>query len=91
MLKNIDDIIQDIENVYEEITAQAADHFNPKDIILTFGKSDLLCAFLRCAYYGGPDQAERGPGAKEFEVLVAETAPLFTGHVTAKQLQEAGL
>lgn len=53
VLNHIEDIVQDIENVYDEITAQAGDHFNPKDIILTYSKSDLLVSFLRYAYYGG--------------------------------------
>lgn len=90
VLQNIDEIIDDIENVYDEITDQAGDHFNPKDIILTYGKSDLLNSFLIYAYYGG-EQGERKPGAKDFEVLVCETAPLFTGHKTAKKLKDAGL
>ena len=83
VLKSIEEIMSDIENVYDEITAQAGDHFNPKDIILTYGKSDILCSFLTHAYYGG-EEGERKPGAKDFEVLICETAPLFAGHQTAK-------
>lgn len=85
LLTNIDEIMNDIENVYDEITAQAGDHFNPKDIILTHGKSDILVSFLTFAYYGG-EKGERKPGAKDFEVLVCETGPFFTGHITAKNL-----
>lgn len=90
VLQSIDEIMTDIENVYDDITAQAGDHFNPKDIILTQGKSDLLCSFLTFAYYGG-EKGERKPGSKDFEVLVCETAPQFTGHITAKRLIDNGL
>jgi len=34
---------------------------------------------------------ERQPDAKDFEVIVCETAPLFSGHETAKKLSEFGL
>jgi len=81
VLHNIDEMLQEIENVYDEVTRQASEHINHKDIILTFGKSDLLTSFLKAAKEEG----------KTFEVLVCETAPLFSGHCTAKVLQEAGM
>mmetsp|Transcript_11786 Transcript_11786/g.19897 ORF Transcript_11786/g.19897 Transcript_11786/m.19897 type:complete len:167 (-) Transcript_11786:606-1106(-) len=36
VLENIGDMLQDIENVYEEVTRQAVEHINQKDIIMTF-------------------------------------------------------
>jgi translation initiation factor 2B subunit (eIF-2B alpha/beta/delta family) len=32
--------------VYDEVTRQASEHINEKDIILTYGQSDLLTEFL---------------------------------------------
>lgn len=82
VLRGIDEIMVDIENIHDEIASQALDHFNPKDIILTYGQSDIQTSFLKYAYYGG-ESTTRLPGAKDFEVLVCETAPVFSGHVTA--------
>jgi translation initiation factor 2B subunit (eIF-2B alpha/beta/delta family) len=93
ILKNLNEVLEDIENIHDEITQQALDHFNPKDIILTYGQSDILTSFLKYAYLGGEPEkeGERLPGAKDFEVLVCETAPMFSGHITAKNLMEQGL
>jgi translation initiation factor eIF-2B subunit beta len=83
-------MMNDIECVYEEITRQAPEHINQKDVILTFSESDLLISFLKAAHQGveEDDQVTQG---KDFEVLVCETAPLFKGHKTAKSLQEEGI
>ena len=50
--------------------------------MLTYGTSDLLTSFLTNA---------KEQGKTNFEVLVCETAPFFTGHTTAKILQEGGV
>jgi translation initiation factor 2B subunit (eIF-2B alpha/beta/delta family) len=52
VLTNIDDMLGDIENVFDEITRQAPDHINQKDRIMTFAESDLLCLFLKAAHDG---------------------------------------
>ena len=54
VLTNIDEnVLGDIESVYDEVTRQASEHINHKDIIMTFGESDLLFSFLEAAYLGG--------------------------------------
>jgi translation initiation factor 2B subunit (eIF-2B alpha/beta/delta family) len=53
---------------------------------MTFSESDLLYSFLEAAYLG-----IEGTQKKEFEVYVCETAPLFSGHLTAKKLQNVGI
>ena len=65
---------------------------------MTFSKSDLLYLFLEAAYRGtcevDPDEKDkktRYPKARDFEVLVCETAPSFSGHVTVKKLLEVGI
>lgn len=95
VLKQIMEMKNDIECIYEEITRQASEHINEKDIIMTYGQSDLLCSFLKSAFTGGDfsDEEESQGGkavaknqGKDFEVLVCETAPIFDGHKTAKIL-----
>ena len=85
VLKNMNEMLTDIENIYDEITMQAAEHVNQKDVILTFSDSDLLVSFLKSAHQGVEDDGKVTQG-KDFEVLVCETAPQFKGHKTAKSL-----
>lgn len=73
--------------MYDEITRQSLEHINPKDVILTTSYSDLLVSFLKSASF---DEASN-QRTTFFEVLVCETAPSFTGHVTAKRLQQEGI
>ena len=44
--------------MYEDVVVQSIEHINQKDIILTFGKSDLLTAFLKYAHNGGDIENE---------------------------------
>jgi translation initiation factor 2B subunit (eIF-2B alpha/beta/delta family) len=57
---------EDISNIYDEITRQASEHINEKDIIMTYGQSDLLCSFLKSAFTGGDmsDDDESQGGVK---------------------------
>lgn len=55
VLKNLNEMLNDIECVYEEITRQAPEHINQKDVILTFSESDLLVSFLKSAHQGVED------------------------------------
>lgn len=65
---------------------------------MTFSQSDLLISFLKTFHRGDADEEEdeeenvEAPvQGREFQVLVCETAPLFSGHYTAKKLQDAGI
>jgi len=91
VLGNINDMLRDIESVYDEITRQAPDHINQKDRIMTFGESDLLCLFLEAAHEGVEQDGGKPAEGKEFEVLVCETAPFYKGHECAKKLHEKGI
>jgi len=91
VLQNIDDMLGDIENVYDEITRQAPDHINQKDRIMTFAESDLLCLFLKAAHNGVDQDGGKPTEGKEFEVLVCETAPFYKGHETASKLHKEGI
>lgn len=91
------EIKDDIDNIYDEITRQANEHINQKDVILTYSQSDLLHSFLTAAWTGEADdtkvmsstaglQGVEEKKGKQFEVIVCETAPFFSGHKTAAKL-----
>ena len=54
-----------------------------------------MFSFLKTAHTGKiegeSDSDDDENKAKDFEVLVCETAPEFSGHATAKRLNEAGI
>ena len=64
------------------MTDQAKEHINDNDLILTYNCSETLTDFFIAA----SEEEELN-----FEVIVAETAPSFVGHKTAKELAEAGI
>jgi len=39
-------MIQDIESVHDMITAQAIEHIHSNDVILTYGRSNILNSFF---------------------------------------------
>ena len=73
-------MIEEIEMSKEEITAHATEHINDNDVILTYHTSSTLIDFFTEA-----------KTTTNFEVIVSETAPKFTGHETAKDLAKAGI
>ncbi|KAK9288650.1 hypothetical protein L1049_017110 [Liquidambar formosana] len=81
VIEAINEVLQDIDSCHEQIAEQAVEHIHHKEIILTLGRSKTVLEFL-CA-------------AKEkkrsFQVLVAEGAPRYQGHVLAKELAARGL
>ena len=70
-----------METIHEEVTKQAVDHINDNDVVLTYSSSNLLLSFFEQAHLNGC----------RFEVIVAESAPHFNGHETAKRLAEKGI
>jgi len=73
-------VIEEIELSKEDITAHSADHINDNDVILTYHTSSTLISFFTEA-----------KSTTNFEVIVCETAPKFTGHETARDLAKAGI
>ena len=57
---------------------------------MTFSHSGLLIEFLSAAKNGDSDDPSV-KGGKDFDVLVCETAPNFSGHKTATDLQKNGI
>ncbi|ORX89536.1 translation initiation factor eIF-2B beta subunit [Basidiobolus meristosporus CBS 931.73] len=76
----IQEIVEELENIYVNISAQALEHIHSNEIIMTCGKSKTVETFLKTA-------AKK----RKFQVIVAETAPLYHGHEMARSLASAGI
>jgi len=60
---------EDIDSVHETIEDQAREHIHANDVILTYGRSNILNSFFKQAV-----------NEIYFEVLICETAPSYLGH-----------
>ena len=76
LLDKIRLVQEDIEMSQSAVTDQAKEHISDNDLILTYDYSETLISFLK----------EAAEDIQNFEVIVCETAPSFTGHKTAKEL-----
>ena len=74
----IEELIHDIDSCSEEISKQAIEHIHANEIILTIGRSKTVERFLKNA-----------ARTRKFEVIVAESAPDFSGHQMATNLAKA--
>jgi translation initiation factor eIF-2B subunit beta len=70
----------DFKYMMENISELSEEFIHANEILLTYGRSDEVVEFLK--------HASR---SRKFEVLVAENAPNFSGHETAKCLSEFGI
>ena len=59
---------------------QAGDHIHANEVILTFGMSNTTRLFLQ-------EAAKK----RDFQVVVAEGAPMYGGHQQARKLAQAGI
>ncbi len=80
MGEEIGTLIDEIKNVYSQIAEQAIEHIHAKEVIMTYGVSKTVIAFLKEA-----------AKFRKFEVIVAESAPTYEGHTMANQLTELGI
>ncbi|XP_049849805.1 translation initiation factor eIF-2B subunit beta-like [Schistocerca gregaria] len=71
----VDEFIEELDSAYSNIGDQAQDHIHANEVIMTFGKSKAVAAFLKAA-----------ARHRKFEVIVAEAAPSYAGHEMAKSL-----
>jgi len=76
----IQDAQYELESVYENVAKNAKDHIHSDEIVLTIGASRTVEAFLKAAAHN-----------RKFTVIVAETAPSYSGHATARVLSSAGI
>eukprot|EP00276_Gloeochaete_wittrockiana_P003204 CAMPEP_0184664258 /NCGR_PEP_ID=MMETSP0308-20130426/51899_1 /TAXON_ID=38269 /ORGANISM="Gloeochaete witrockiana, Strain SAG 46.84" /LENGTH=353 /DNA_ID=CAMNT_0027107517 /DNA_START=214 /DNA_END=1275 /DNA_ORIENTATION=+ len=81
IIEAINEMIDDITNIYHHIADIALEHIHTNEVILTYGSSRTVAAFLLAA----------AKKKRTFEVIVAETAPYYRGHETAMRLATEGI
>jgi len=72
--------MDELETVHDNVASYATDHIHPAEIILTVGYSRTVEAFLKAA-----------ARKRKFTVIVAETAPSFSGRTMANSLSGSGI
>lgn len=80
ILKNIEELIAELDTISEAIKDQAKEHINEGEIILTANHSDQLEEFFIEARQ-----------SKNFKVIVAESAPSLNGIIQVKNLISKGI
>ncbi|CAG8453746.1 15259_t:CDS:2 [Funneliformis caledonium] len=80
IISELQEMINELENMYVNIADQAMEHIHSNEIIMTVGKSRTVEMFLKAA-------AKK----RKFSVVVAETSPTYLGHEMALSLSQAGI
>jgi translation initiation factor eIF-2B subunit beta len=81
--EDIKELVEEITSSYENVSEQSIQHIHANEVIMTFGRSRTVEAFLKDAY---------GKGKKRnFQCIVAEAAPSYGGREMAKILAEEGI
>ncbi|BGP38697.1 GCD complex subunit gcd7 [Rhodotorula kratochvilovae] len=79
-IEAIQELMDEVEMTYRSVGEQSTDHIHSGEFILTIGHSKTVEAFLKNA-----------ARKRKFTVIVAETAPSFSGRAHAVALSEAGI
>jgi len=80
LMEAIQDVLDELETVYDHVSKNAKDHIHSDEIILTLGMSKTVEAFLKAASH-----------VRNYSVIVAETGPSYDGREMAKSLSSAGI
>nr|KAJ3418299.1 Translation initiation factor eIF-2B subunit beta [Polyrhizophydium stewartii] len=81
VIKSADgEMIDELETASSNIAAQALEHIHSNEIIMTIGGSSVVEQFLKEA-----------AKLRTFQVIVAETAPFYSGQEMAASLAAAGI
>ncbi|KZT09734.1 nagb/rpia/CoA transferase-like protein [Laetiporus sulphureus 93-53] len=80
LMEAIQDVLDELETVYDNVSKTAKDHIHSDEIILTIGHSKTVEAFLKLAGH-----------YRNYTVIVAETGPSYDGHEMARSLSSAGI
>ncbi|KAF7970213.1 hypothetical protein HWV62_8451 [Athelia sp. TMB] len=80
LMEAIQDVLDELETVYDNVSKNARDHIHSDEIILTIGKSRTVEAFLKSAAH-----------TRNYTVIVAETGPSYAGHKMAQSLSSSGI
>ncbi|KAI6109708.1 hypothetical protein F5141DRAFT_1004476 [Pisolithus sp. B1] len=79
-MEAIQDVLDELETVYDNVSKNAKDHIHSDEIILTIGKSSTVEAFLKAA-----------ASHRKYTVIVADTAPSYSGREMAQSLSSSGI
>ncbi|KAI0306412.1 nagb/rpia/CoA transferase-like protein [Multifurca ochricompacta] len=80
VMEAIQDILDELETVYDNIGKSAKDHIHSDEIILTIGRSKTVETYLKSAAH-----------YHKFTVIVAESGPSYGGHDMARSLSSSGI
>ncbi|KAH9483886.1 putative translation initiation factor eIF-2B subunit beta [Psilocybe cubensis] len=80
LMEAIQDVLDELETVYDNVSRNAKDHIHSDEIILTLGMSKTVEQFLKAAAH-----------VRNYSVIVAETAPSYNGREMAKSLSSSGI
>ncbi|KAI0819080.1 eukaryotic translation initiation factor 2B beta subunit [Irpex lacteus] len=80
LMEAIQDVLDELETVYDNVSKNGKDHIHSDEIILTIGHSKTVEAFLKSAAH-----------YHSYTVIVAETSPSYSGHEMARNLSSAGI
>eukprot|EP00752_Nemacystus_decipiens_P002156 g2054.t1 len=84
VVASIGELMTELRDMRGVIKEHAKDTIHANEVILTFGNSATVDAFLKAAAGGAKD-------ALNFRVIVAEAAPSCSGHILAKSLAKHGI
>ncbi|KAI6150672.1 hypothetical protein BKA82DRAFT_993017 [Pisolithus tinctorius] len=79
-MEAIQDVLDELETVYDNVSKVAKDHIHSDEIILTIGNSSTVEAFLKAA-----------ASHRKYTVIVADTAPSYSGREMAQSLSTSGI
>ncbi|SCV74111.1 BQ2448_6543 [Microbotryum intermedium] len=79
-IEAIQELMDEVEFTYRSVGEQSIDHIHSGETILTLGHSQTVLSFLKAA-----------SRKRKFTVLVAETAPSYSGRQTALALSQYGI
>ncbi|MEW5311133.1 MAG: hypothetical protein WDW38_002873 [Sanguina aurantia] len=80
VIDSINELIDELDTIQASITASGIEYIHANEVILTSGMSDTTFYFLK--------EASK---KRDFQVIVAEGAPRFDGHLMARKLSDAGI
>jgi translation initiation factor eIF-2B subunit beta len=80
VIEAITELLQEIDNCHSQVAEQALEHIHQNEVILTLGRSVTLREFLK--------EAKK---KRSFQVVIAEGAPRYQGHMLARELADVDL
>ncbi|KIY43510.1 nagb/rpia/CoA transferase-like protein [Fistulina hepatica ATCC 64428] len=80
LMEAIQDVLDELETVYDNVSKNARDHIHPDEIVLTLGMSKTVEAFLKSAAHH-----------HNYTAIVVESAPSYSGRDMAFSLSSSGI